>query len=124
MEEYEIIFFKKTNGEIPVQEFLDSLDVKMRSKMLTEIDKLRKKGNTLRRPDSKHLADGIFELRAIRGGNISRVLFFFIFERQIVLTNGFIKKTRKTPKSEIERASRYRNEYLDRIENGKEKSNG
>ena len=31
--------------------------------------------------------------------------------RKIILTNGFIKKTQKTQKSEIEKAKRYRDDY-------------
>ncbi|MBQ8381327.1 MAG: type II toxin-antitoxin system RelE/ParE family toxin [Clostridia bacterium] len=34
--------------------------------------------------------------------------------RKIVLTNGFVKKTQKTPKNEIELAKKYRNEFLNR----------
>lgn len=60
MQEYEIIFYKTDNGEIPVKEFLDSLNLKMRAKV---------------------------------GSDISRVLYFFVLGRKIVLTNGFVKKT-------------------------------
>ena len=36
-------------------------------------------------------------------------------EFEIILTNGFVKKTQKTPKAEIERAKRYRLDYLNRL---------
>jgi phage-related protein len=55
--------------------------------------------------------DGIFELRTIQGNNITRILYFFVVGKQIVLTNGFIKKTQKTPKKEIELALKYRDDY-------------
>ena len=48
------------------------------------------------------------------GSDISRVFYFFVIGKRIVLTNGFIKKTQKTPKSEIELAKKYRNEFLNR----------
>jgi phage-related protein len=60
------------------------------------------------------LPNGIFELRAKVGSDISRVFYFFVIGKRIVLTNGFIKKTQKTPKSEIELAKKYRNEFLNR----------
>ena len=41
---------------------------------------------------------------------------FFVVGKKIVLTNGFTKKTQKTPKSEIELAKRYRADYLSRKE--------
>ena len=62
---------------------------------------LQEKGNMLREPYSKHLDDGIFELRCKFGSDITRVLYFFYYEGKIILTNGFVKKTQKTPKEEI-----------------------
>ena len=62
----------------------------------------------------KHLSEGIFELRAQAGSDISRVLYFFYVDQHIILTNGFIKKTQKTPPQEIERAKKYRADYLSR----------
>ncbi|MDY3304250.1 MAG: type II toxin-antitoxin system RelE/ParE family toxin [Clostridia bacterium] len=50
------------------------------------------------------LEDGIFEIRTIMGSNIARVLYFFVIGRKIIMTNGFIKKTRKTPRQEFETA--------------------
>ncbi|MDY3791783.1 MAG: type II toxin-antitoxin system RelE/ParE family toxin, partial [Oscillospiraceae bacterium] len=46
--------------------------------------------------------------------DITRVLYFFVINKKIILTNGFVKKTQKTPSSEIELAKKYRNEYLKR----------
>ena len=89
---------------------------KMKAKILRDLDLLEEKGNTLREPYSKHLDDGIFELRAKVGSDISRVLYFFYVRHRIIVTNGFVKKTQKTPKSEIEKAKEYRKEYLERKE--------
>jgi phage-related protein len=60
------------------------------------------------------VGDGIFELRSKVGSDISRVMYFFVIGEKIILTNGFIKKTQKTPPREIELAKKYRNNYLDR----------
>ncbi len=116
MQQFEIVFYKKEDGREPVKEFLLSTDIKMRAKMLRTIQLLQVNGNDLREPESKHLEDGIFELRAKVGSDISRVLYFFVIGQRIILTNGFIKKKQKTPKAEIERAKRYREDYLRREE--------
>lgn len=116
MDEFEIIFYDKPGGEEPAKEFILSLDNKMKARMLKLINLLGECGNKLRKPYSEHIEDGIFELRAKVGSDISRVLYFFVIGKQIILTNGFIKKTQKTPKSEIKRAKKYRNEYLNREE--------
>lgn len=114
MKEFEIVFYDKPDGSEPAKEFLLSLDKKMRAKIVMLIELLAENGSALREPYSKHLVDGIFELRAKVGSDISRVLYFFVIGKRIVLTNGFIKKTQKTPKSEIELAKKYRNEFLNR----------
>lgn len=117
MEKFEVIFYEHPNGCEPAKEFILSLDKKMRAKILRTIKLLQENGYELREPYSKHLDEGIFELRAKVGSDISRVLYFFIVGRKIVLTSGFIKKTQKTPSSEIDRAKEYRKEYLNRGEN-------
>ncbi|MFD2148685.1 type II toxin-antitoxin system RelE/ParE family toxin [Mucilaginibacter antarcticus] len=67
----------------------------------------------------KHLenTDGLYEIRVQQGSDIFRIFCFFDQGQLIVLTNGFQKKTQKTPKQEIERALKIKEEY------GNEKSN-
>ena len=83
MREYDVDFFIKENGDCPVKEFLLSLDKKMRAKLLVELDLLEENGPQLREPYSKHLEDGIFELRAKQGSDITRVLYFFFVGKKI-----------------------------------------
>ena len=115
MDKFTVVFYEKENGEKPVEIFLDSLDIKMRSKLLMILTVLQEKGNQLREPYSKHLDDGIFELRGKVGSDISRVLYFFYYGGKIIITNGFIKKTQKTPREEIEKAKYYRRDYMERF---------
>ena len=86
----------------------------MKAKMFHLVDMLENYGNELREPYSKHLGDGIFELRCKLGTDITRVLYFFYYEGRIVLTHGFIKKTQRTPAGEIEKAKKYRRDYIER----------
>ena len=92
---FEVIFYQKTSGEEPAKEFILSLDNKMRAKINSMISLLEDNGTELRKPYSEHLEDGIFELRVKFASNISRVLYFFVSGKRIVLTHGFIKKTQK-----------------------------
>ena len=116
MSRFEVEFYEKENGEQPAKEFLLSLDKKLRAKLADTIMILQDNGYELREPYSKHISEGIFELRAKQGSDITRVMYFFYVDRHIILTNGFIKKTQKTPQSEIEKAKRYRSDYLKRKE--------
>lgn len=106
-----VIFYEKEDGTMPVKDFLTELDTKMRAKVVRSLELLKAKGHLLRSPTSKELTDGIMELRTVFGGNISRILYFFIVGNTAVVTNGFIKKTDKTPVEEIERAKAYRRDY-------------
>ena len=116
MAKFKVLFYQKADGSEPVKQFLNSLDKKMRAKMVRTIEALQNNGNDLREPYSKHLDDGIFELRAKVGTDISRVLYFFFIGQRVILTNGFIKKTQKTPTKEINLAKKYRSDFLQREE--------
>ena len=116
MPTYQAIFYQKDDGSEPAKEFILSVDKKMRAKILKIIAMLQNNGTELRMPYSEYLEDGIFEIRAKVGIDISRVLYFFVVGHKIILTNGFIKKTQKTPKGEIEKAKQYRKDYLSRKE--------
>lgn len=115
MQRFEVEYFEKEDGTYPAEEFILSQDVKMRAKLFRLLELLEEKGNTLREPYSKSLDDGIFEIRAKQGSNITRVLYFFYIGNKIILTNGFIKKSQKTPSSEIDLAKKYRAEYEKRL---------
>lgn len=86
----------------------------MQAKMFRELELLETFGNELREPHSKPLGDGIYEVRAKFASDITRVLYFFVVDKKIILTNGFVKKTQKTPVNEIELAKKYRKDYLKR----------
>ena len=113
-------FMISLNSAKPALEFVLGLNTKMRAKMFRTIEMLEKNGNKLREPASKPLGDGIMELRAKVGTDISRVLYFFVVGRKVVLTHGFVKKTQKTPPEEIDLAKRYRAEYMSRKESDKD----
>ena len=108
---FNVEYYELPNGERPVETFLDSLDLKIRAKALGSIDILAEFGNKLREPYSKAIGKGLFELRIKFAGDITRIFYFFVVNSRIILTNGFIKKTRKTPPGEIVLAQKYKADY-------------
>jgi phage-related protein len=56
--------------------------------------------------------DGLYEVRVQSGSDIFRIFCFFDKGQLVVLANGFIKKTQKTPKREIEKALKIKEEYF------------
>lgn len=67
-------------------------------------------------PYSRHLEDGIFELRIVQGSDIIRVMYFIAIGERVILTHGFVKKTQRTPRSEIDRAKFLREDWGKRNE--------
>ena len=108
---WSVEFYETENGKLPVQEFLDGLNIKMRTKAVSEINLLKEFGTQLREPYSKAMEDGIFELRIKFAGDITRIFYFFYVGNKIILTNGFLKKSQKTPPGEIARALKYKADY-------------
>lgn len=117
MGNFTVEFFEREDGTFPAEEFILSQNVKMQVKLFRLLELLELKGNELREPYSKSILDGIFEIRAKQGTDAARVLYFFVENKKVILTNGFIKKmqkTQKTPKNEIDIALKYRKQYLER----------
>ena len=113
---FELELYETEDGKEPVAEFLDSLDSKMNAKLIGLMELLEEKGTELREPYSAPLGDGIFELRCKLGSNITRALYFFFVGKRIVVTNGFVKKTQKTPPTEIKLAKDRRKDWIKRHE--------
>ena len=111
---FNLELYETEDGKEPVAEFLDSLDHKMNAKLIGLMELLEEKGPELRAPYTAPLGDDIFELRCKLGNNITRVLFFFFIGKQIVVTNGFVKKTQKTPPAEIKLAKDRRKDWIRR----------
>ena len=56
--------------------------------------------------------NGLYEIRIEFQSNIYRIFCCFDEGRLVVLFNGFQKKTQKTPKSEIDKAEKLKDEYF------------
>ena len=110
----DVEFYTTIDGQKPAKEFLIKLNPKMRAKLIKTIELLESNGPDLRMPYSEYLGNGIFELRAKVGSDISRELYFFFSGKKAILTNGFVKKTQKTPKKELELAMKYKHDYESR----------
>ena len=112
---FEISFYKDERDKSPVEELLDSLDSKTAQKVIWVLQ-LIEEHDRIPKTYLKMLVntDGIWEVRIQQGNNIFRLLGFMADGRLIVLTNGFQKKTQKTPKKEIELAEKRKSDWLRR----------
>jgi phage-related protein len=94
------------------RDFLDSLEDKTRQKVIYNVWKSRE----INDPELfKKLNENIWEFRTKFLTKHIRLLAFWDktekSETLVIATHGFIKKTQKTPKSEIEKAERIREQY-------------
>ena len=98
----------------PATEFLDKLDEKSRLKVLFNIWKSREVND----PELfKKVNDEIWEFRTKYLTKQIRILAFWDksdkVDTLVIASNGFIKKTQKTPKSEIDKAEQLRKQYFE-----------
>lgn len=110
-----IIFYKTKDNKCPVEEFLDSLSDKQAQKVAWVLRTVRD-FNPIPKQYFKKLinTEGLWEVRISSGNETFRLLGFFENNNFIVLTNGFKKKTQKTPRKEIKLAERRKYEFLSR----------
>ncbi len=98
-----VVFYRETDGGVPVLEWFAGLPAKAQAKCLERIRYLATVGHEARRPHADYLRDGIYELRAKSGTINYRILYFFHDTVAAVLAHGLVKEERVPPK-EIARA--------------------
>lgn len=115
---HQIYFYNDRNGKTPVKEYLTRLAARGDKDSRIKLNKIRdyvkilsEYGTQAGKPYIKHLDGDIWELRPLR----DRILFVGWMNESYVLLHQFIKKTRKTPVKEIEKARR---ELADLIKRG------
>ncbi|MBS5534838.1 type II toxin-antitoxin system RelE/ParE family toxin [Eisenbergiella sp. OF01-20] len=117
---FQVEFYIKENGRIPVQDFLFSITPKLRAKAFSDIELLKNMGPDLKEPFVKPIKGkqnkGLYELRIKFSGDIARIFYFTYYNGRYILLHGFIKKSIKTPQMEIDRARMYMEDYKRRSE--------
>lgn len=101
---FDIGYYEGKSGGKPVEKLIDSLGNRIEAKAFGRSELLERYGSQLGMPFSRFLGDGIFELRVGQGNDNARILYFFVVGKRVILTHGFVKKTRKTPRRETDRA--------------------
>ena len=100
--DFTVEFYETENGKCPVRDFLDELktsDPNDFAAVLAGLAKLRNR-QYHREPLSKSLGGGLFELRHVGKLN-SRVLWFFMKNRRMVLLHGIRNKGQAIPSRDL-----------------------
>ena len=106
---HEIIFYHDKNGYEPVNAYMEELSHKKDKDSRIKYNKIREYikvlqnyGTTAGEPYIKHLDSDIWELRPLR----DRIFFAAWVDNKFILLHHFMKKTKKTPLREIDKAKR------------------
>lgn len=100
-------------GSAPVEQWLETLSLDLQKKFAALFVRLGDHGKIWNEQKFKHLesSNQLFEFKADSG----RILCFFFHGKRVILTHGFFKKGAKTPKGEIEKAHRIKEDFERRI---------
>jgi len=110
MNKLEVVFFRTESGAEPVRDWLVEL-AKLDKKVIGEDIKTIQFGWPLGMPLVGSLGTGLWEVRSkLRSNRIARIIFF-MDKNTLVLVNGFIKKTQKTPKAELDISKQRKSQY-------------
>lgn len=112
-EKYKVKFYwNKDSAKSEVREYIYNLNKKERTKVLKYIEFLRINNGVLDEPYSKHIKGKIRELRIDFSNKKHRIFYFTFVNKNIILLSVFLKKTAKTPLTEIKKAEQNYNNVI------------
>ncbi len=98
---WQVDFFVDERGGAPVEEYLTSLPVQHRAKMLALIKMLEQEGPNLPFPYSSQVRGKLRELRTQQGKDKLRILYFGDARRVFVLLHGIVKRSAQLPEEDV-----------------------
>jgi phage-related protein len=116
---FKVIYYETDNGKCEIEEYINQLNSKTDkdsriklTKIAEYIRRLQAYGISIGKPTlDKIEGTELWELRPLR----DRILFAYWKDNMFVLLHHFVKKTKKTPKGEIEQAQRNLKDWKERF---------
>ncbi len=87
-----------------VEDQIEQMSPKLQARMVKLLEMMAKHGANLGPPHTKAMGNGLFELRAKAQEGIGRGLFCYLHGQHIYVLHTYVKKSQKTPKSELKLA--------------------
>lgn len=116
----EAIFYRTAAGGEPVREWLKALQPIEDRKQIGVDIKTVEFGWPIGMPVCRPMGEGLYEVRSnLSGDKIARVLFYVDSRGRMVLLHGFIKKTQKTPQSDLDLARKNKRFHEAELKRGK-----
>lgn len=98
-----VILYESRGGQKPVEDFVNSLQSSAKAKLIRQVELLEEFGVNLGMPNAKPIGGGLYELR-VRGKQEARIIYIFVRGRKIYFLHGFVKKTQKVSRKDLELA--------------------
>lgn len=112
--DWTVEYYRDSKGNEPVADFMDSLPIETQAKVFRLVELLAGHAVLLKEPYTRKVRGKIRELRIKDSQGAVRVLYFTYTGRRFILLHGFVKKTDKTPKRDIEIAEKRMNDFIKR----------
>lgn len=113
-QKWEIEMYENITGDKPIEEFMDSLESKIKLKVINAVELLKTFGLSGSYPHIKKLTNtNLWEYRILGSDNI-RIFYVTVTGKIFLILHGFKKKKQKTPVKEIKIAQERLTEYLSR----------
>lgn len=112
--QFTVTFYDAEDGTKPMDPFMDELMRNNPTLHYLLVEGLKKLENSDRHgPPLTDWADKSCKILELRVGrkDIARAFFFFRRGQQIVVTNGYVKKTQKIDEGELEKARKYKADW-------------
>jgi phage-related protein len=110
--EWRVEYYGDAKGREPVAEFIDALPIGTQAKILRLVDLLARHHVLLKEPYTKQIKGKLRELRVADAVGKIRVLYFAHTGKRFILLHGFVKKTGKTLRRDIDIAEHRMQDYL------------
>jgi phage-related protein len=117
--------YRSSSGQTPIHDFFQTLPSKAMQKVAWTLELVEQLEYVPREYFKKlHGTEELWEVRVEAGSLAIRLLSFFDEGNVVVVANGFLKKSEKVPRHEIERAEQRRRDYFqEKYVQHKKKSN-
>ncbi len=103
--------YQDRRGRRPVEDWLDTLELKDRARVNWMIALLENHGTRLGMPYSRHLRGRVWELRVSAGRRDYRILYAAVHGRRFILLHAFSKQSAKTPARDLAMAEQRLSEF-------------
>jgi hypothetical protein len=113
---WRVEFFVDEQDRAPVEDFLASLPMAHRAKLLALIRMLEHEGPSLPFPYCSQVRGKLRELRTQQGKDNLRLFYFGDARRTFILLHGIVKRSRKAPEQDIRIAEQRMQSHARRIE--------